>query len=156
MVRYLRTLIVCYGVLGFLLQALVGGSSAHHALCVGCAYDLRTIGSPCDPVDRVSCCDADPAVNADQQEAAHPQASLPQGKNDCGCIDVLLPHQPMAVLTAPSVERQTDSVGDAPSLLICCCFTCAERYSGTILARAGPRSPPRSLLPQYLCTVLVI
>lgn len=153
MLRYLRNLMVSFGVLGFVLQSLVGGVGAGRALCVGCEQGGWMVGRPCDPVVQVDCC---------AEEGATGQAPLTPGlpaahvASDCECIDVPLPHRSTAVLTAARADAPNESVIHPDALIAWHGFELNAAPVRASWARAGPRAPSGLAPAQPRFTVLVI
>jgi hypothetical protein len=157
MLRSLRILMVSLGVLGFMLQSLAGGGRgavAGQALCVGCERSWWTVSPPCDPASAIDCCDED--ENGGDTPVLPGHQPLAHGQNECGCIDVPLPgHARTAVVTA-RIDLAGKLSVHQPVAVMSPPWSWEVPATITSWARAGPRSPPRQLLPLSRCTVLVI
>lgn len=151
--QFLRNLIVCLGALGFLIQAIVGSGGAGRALCVGCDQTWWTVSSPCDPAGGVDCCSGDEAA---QDTHVHPSQPLAHNENDCGCIDVPLPDHAVSAVAVERADLSGHFVTLAYALPMWSCVPTDGPTPTEAWARAGPKSPPRLLLPQSRFTVLVI
>jgi hypothetical protein len=154
MLRSLRILMLSLGVLGFLLQTLAGGAGAGQALCVGCERSWWTVTTPCDPANGIDCCDEDEGGGDTPALPGH--NPLAHGQNECGCIDVPLPgHTTISVATA-RIDLAGELSVHQPVAVMSLPWSWDVPATITSWARAGPRSPPRQLLPMSRCTVLVI
>ncbi|MBM4109275.1 MAG: hypothetical protein FJ255_10785 [Phycisphaerae bacterium] len=153
MVQPLRNLLIVLGVVGFLLQALAVGGGAGQAMCVGCERGWWTISPPCAPEQGVDCCDKG---EDDGTTPAHSDHSQGRSNDDCGCIDIPLPHGTPLAAAAPRIEQ--GSGWDTP-VAIAVLWQRRTRDVfpiRTTWARAGPESAPRLLTPLARFTVLVI
>lgn len=153
--RLFHLALVWLGVFGFLVQTLCAGFPAGHTLCIGCEHGGWTICAPANVEAPSRCCDGDD----DHDDALPPDHSLPtfQGKNECGCIDVPLIGGLCVTMPSPRIDASDFNVFrlatalalDPTSLIVV--PTCEGTWPG-----AGPRDPPRLLMPSSRCTVLVL